>query len=169
MFQVFLIILLLVISVALVATNEPPYKVDAQTYPQPILPDTGSTSLDKSYTFTFISSDIQKKKEEKKAELERQAKILTSPAEYERVIREKCAQFGCNANQVIRVMYCESRGNPYATNGIFKGLFQHHAGYWIHRSALYGLPGADIFDPYSQIHVTTQMFAQGLAYHWSCK
>lgn len=161
-------VLLLIVSVVLVATNEPPYKVDAQAIPQPVLPNTASPTQSE-YTFSFLGSELEKRRQEKLEELDRQSKILTTTADYERVIREKCAQFGCDADQVIRIMYCESTGNAFATNGIYKGIFQHHAGYWIHRSALYGLPGADIFDPYSQIHVSTQMFSQGLAYHWSCK
>lgn len=97
------------------------------------------------------------------------SRTLTSPAQYEAKIREKCSAYGCNASQLIRVMYCESKANPRASNGINMGLFQQDYRFWAGRAAKYGLPGADIFDPYAQIHVATQMFAQGMASHWTCK
>lgn len=97
------------------------------------------------------------------------SRTLTSPAQYEAKIREKCAIYGCNSAQLIRVMYCESKANPRASNGINMGLFQQDYRFWAGRAAKYGLQGADIFDPYAQIHVATQMFAQGMASHWTCK
>lgn len=97
------------------------------------------------------------------------SRTLPSPDQYEAKIREKCLAYGCNASQLIRVMYCESKANPRASNGINMGLFQQDYRFWAARAATYGLPGADIFDPYAQIHVAAQMFAQGMASHWTCK
>jgi hypothetical protein len=97
------------------------------------------------------------------------SRTLTSPAQYEAKIREKCLIYGCNATQVIRVMYCESKANPKASNGINMGLFQQDYRFWAGRASKYGLAGADVLDPYAQIHVSAQMFSQGMSSHWTCK
>ncbi|MCA9386634.1 hypothetical protein KC669_01225 [Candidatus Dojkabacteria bacterium] len=123
-------------------------------------------------TFDFIIQDIEDLKIEKTQQIRNQQFLLwqsTSPGAYEALIREQCAAVGCNAEQVIRVMYCESKGNALATNGRYLGLFQHDQYYWIIRAQRYGIPGASVFDPYSQIHVTTRMFSEGLEYLWQCK
>jgi hypothetical protein len=107
--------------------------------------------------------------EQKKA----QARTIAIPAntDYITLIRERCALLGCNSDQVIRVMYCESGGrhNAYNASSGASGLFQHMPAYWASRATTYGVPGADIWDPQAQIIVTTGMFSQGLASHWSCK
>jgi hypothetical protein len=95
--------------------------------------------------------------------------VLTSVYDYENLIKSECEKLNCDAAQVIRIMYCESKGFPNATNGMYRGLFQHHAGYWIERSRKYGLEGYDVYDPFAQIMVTTNMFADGLWYHWKCR
>lgn len=95
--------------------------------------------------------------------------ILKTTYDYEDLIRLQCEKLNCDATQIIRIMYCESRGLPDATNGIYKGLFQHHDRYWIDRAKKYGLAGYDVYDPFAQIIVTTNMFADGLWYHWHCK
>lgn len=123
-------------------------------------------------TFDFIVQDIEDLKLERVQQIKDQQILLiqnTSPGVYEGVIREQCATLGCDADQIIRVMYCESKGNAFATNGRYQGLFQHEQYYWTIRVQRYGIPGASIFDPYSQIHVTTRMFAEGLSYLWECK
>lgn len=98
-----------------------------------------------------------------------QTVTLTSIDDYENLIKSECKKLQCDATQIIRIMHCESKGLPYATNGIYKGLFQHHAGFWIERSKKYGLAGHDVYDPFAQIIVTTNMFADGLWYHWKCR
>lgn len=57
----------------------------------------------------------------------------------------------------------ESRWNPKATNGRDHGLTQQKGIYWDGRAAAYGIPGADIWDPYAQLHVYTAMMAGYLA------
>jgi hypothetical protein len=91
--------------------------------------------------------------------------------DYVSLIRERCAALGCNAEQVIRVMYCESggRANAYNTSGKWSGLFQQDPRYWPSRAARAGVGGASIFDPHAQIIVATQMFASGQGGHWTCK
>jgi hypothetical protein len=83
---------------------------------------------------------------------------------YESCIHEKCAQYGCDPNQLIRVMYCESGGDPtaYRARGDGTGdvgLFQIHDGTW----------GSIAWaGPYAQIDWAAAMFANGQAGHWVC-
>jgi hypothetical protein len=89
--------------------------------------------------------------------------------EFEQLIIQKCSEYGCSADQVIRVMYCESSGNQYANSGWYMGLFQQDKKFWPARAASYGHAGADIFDAYAQIEVATKMFSLGMGSHWGCK
>lgn len=123
-------------------------------------------------TFSFVIEDIEKIEFQRVLTLQEQRRQLWSsatPALIEQTITEQCAAVGCDATQVIRVMYCESKANTYATNGRYQGLFQHDVYYWDMRASKYGVPGTSIFDPYAQIHVSTRMFAEGFSYLWQCK
>lgn len=54
-------------------------------------------------------------------------------------------------------MYQESRFNRYdITNNLDYGILQYRKQYWPEKAARYGLEGADIFNPYAQIHVYVQ-------------
>lgn len=88
-----------------------------------------------------------------------------SPADgqyaYEHAIYDACARHGCDPEQLIRVMYCESGGDHSAVgpNGE-RGIFQFHPnGLW---------PYAAWYGPYEQIELAAQAFASGLGYHWVC-
>lgn len=89
--------------------------------------------------------------------------------DFEGAIRSSCAIYGCNPEQLIRVMYCESGGRSNAVNGIHKGLFQFNPRTFEVNARRAGVPGANIWDPYSQITVAAWMFANGQAWQWSCK
>lgn len=88
----------------------------------------------------------------------------TQATGYEAAILDACARHGCDGAQLIRVMYCESGGDPYAVgpNGE-RGLFQYHpashnmAGYWAWE------------DPYAQIEIAAADWAAGLGYLWVCQ
>jgi hypothetical protein len=83
---------------------------------------------------------------------------------YEAAIHDACARHGCDGDQLVRVMYCESGGDPSAVgpNGE-RGLFQYHpqshnmAGYWAWE------------DPYLQIEIAAADWAAGLGGMWSCQ
>lgn len=94
---------------------------------------------------------------------------LGTKQDLENLIRFQCLKLKCNADQIIRVMNCESRGQIRATNGVHKGIFQHNERFWPDRAKKYGVPNYDIYDPYAQIIVSTNMFADGLSSHWECK
>jgi len=84
-------------------------------------------------------------------------------------IIQKCGQYGCNSDQLMRVMYCESGGRPNARNGQYLGLFQFHPKTFSANASRIGLGYADIWNPYHQIEVATWMFSIGQAGQWSCK
>jgi predicted transcriptional regulator len=89
--------------------------------------------------------------------------------DFEGAIRSRCAAYGCNSTQVIRVMYCESGGRSNAVNGIHKGLFQFNPNTFRANANRVGITNQNIWDPYQQITVATWMFANGQAWQWSCK
>lgn len=79
---------------------------------------------------------------------------------YESAIYDACARYGCNGDQLVRVMYCESEGNPGAIgpNGEL-GLFQVDPDWW--EAAYYG--------PYEQIEWAAMMWGSGHGYLWVCQ
>lgn len=75
-------------------------------------------------------------------------------------------------DQALSVMACESEGNPNATNPTSgaAGLFQHLPKYWSDRSFRAGIPGANIYDPESNVAVAGWLFGQSHTWkHWSCQ
>jgi len=92
--------------------------------------------------------------------------------DYEDLIRERCSVLGCDANQLIRVMYCESGGRANAVNrggSGASGLFQFMPRTFAANAARIGMAEASIWDARAQIYVATYMFANGQAWQWSCK
>lgn len=84
-----------------------------------------------------------------------------------------CAYFGCNSNQLKRVMNCESGQNPLAVNrrepGQPSGLFQYKLQTWSNFSQKAGIPNANIWDADAQIYTTAWAFSKNLSSHWACK
>jgi peptidoglycan hydrolase CwlO-like protein len=79
--------------------------------------------------------------------------------------------------EAMRVMKCESGGNPLAVNPYSgaSGLFQHLPYYWPSRTEKAGWSGADIFDGEANIAVSAWLVDQSERAgkdswsHWSCK
>jgi len=77
----------------------------------------------------------------------------------------------------FRVMLCESSNRPDALNrkSGTMGLFQHHPRHWEERSTLAGIPGADPYDPESNVIVAEWLLNVGAhehprgPQHWECK
>jgi len=89
---------------------------------------------------------------------------------FEDEIRARCAEYGCNPEQLIRIMYCESGGRSNAKNPSgASGLFQFMPRTFSANAARMGMSGASIWDPYAQIRVAAWMFANGQAWQWTCK
>jgi soluble lytic murein transglycosylase-like protein len=76
-----------------------------------------------------------------------------------------------DVNRAMRVMACESSGNPNAVGRVGEvGLFQHHPRYWIERSARYGWAGWSAYSPDANIAVAAAIIyydARSWA-HWTC-
>ena len=91
----------------------------------------------------------------------------------EQKIEVVCSHFGCNSNQLIRVMNCESGQNPLAINrrepGQPSGLFQYKNRTWQNFSQKAGIPNADIWSVDAQIYTTAWAFSNNLSSHWACK
>lgn len=97
----------------------------------------------------------------------------TFPPEVEKWRGLVAQHFPANkVNEALSVMYCESRGNPNATNPTSRaaGLFQHLPQFWDQRSRAAGIPGANIYDPNSNVKVAGWLYRQSYTWaHWSCK
>lgn len=78
-----------------------------------------------------------------------------------------------DVDRAIRVMACESGGDPNARNRSSGagGLFQHLPGAWDERAAGAGFPGASIFDPEANIAAAAYLlYGPGGGWrHWVCK
>ncbi|HSJ28588.1 MAG TPA: transglycosylase SLT domain-containing protein [Acidimicrobiia bacterium] len=71
--------------------------------------------------------------------------------------------------RALRVIACESRGQPDAKNPIStaSGLFQHLASLWPKRSADAGWPDSDVFDPVANVAVAAWLVYEGGGWaHW---
>jgi hypothetical protein len=90
-------------------------------------------------------------------------------------IRLEAKKNNVDADSMIRVMNCESSGNPNAINhGDAEitgkpsyGLFQFQPGTFYGWAKIIGETG-DIMDVDAQIRVAAWAFSEGLQYHWSC-
>lgn len=94
-----------------------------------------------------------------------------APAEIESIIRAAAAKYGADAQQLLRVAWCESRYNPAAYNAILgaSGLFQFIPSTWAANSVRAGYGGASVWDPVANASVAAWMFAHGQAGQWACK
>ncbi len=93
------------------------------------------------------------------------------PSEIEAIIRSAAAEWNADADQLLRVAWCESRYNPSAYNASSStsGLFQFKPGTWAANSVRAGYGGASVFDPVANANVAAYMFAIGQARQWACK
>jgi len=94
----------------------------------------------------------------------------TASSEIEAIIREAAAAQGADAEQLLRVGYCESRFNPGAYNASgASGLFQFMPSTWAANSVRAGYAGASVFDPVASANGAAWMFARGQAFQWVCR
>jgi hypothetical protein len=91
-------------------------------------------------------------------------------SEIEAIVRDAAAAQGADAEQLLRVAYCESRFNPGAYNASgASGLFQFLPSTWAANSVRAGYAGASVFDPVASANVAAWMFARGQAGQWVCR
>ena len=93
------------------------------------------------------------------------------PPEIERIIRAAAARWSADAEQLMRVAYCESRYDPHAFNprASDSGLFQFIPRTWAANSVRAGYGGASPFDAVANANTAAFMFGQGQAWQWTCK
>ncbi len=96
------------------------------------------------------------------------------PGDCPALVRAAFARMGVGyrGDEAVRVMMCESGGNPGARNGSSSasGLFQQLATYWSGRAATYGMAGRSVFDPWANAIVSAGMVRDtGGWSHWSCR
>jgi hypothetical protein len=77
-------------------------------------------------------------------------------------------------DRFLRVMQCESRGNPDAYNASSgaSGLMQHLENYWPWRAKMAGFEGVSPFDPTANIYTSAWLLFEHRAggwQHWECK
>lgn len=71
--------------------------------------------------------------------------------------------------KALRVIWCESRGNPDAVNPAStqaSGLFQHLPEFWPQRSQAAGFPGSSIFNPTANVGVAAWLVNRDGWGHW---
>jgi hypothetical protein len=73
-------------------------------------------------------------------------------------------------DKALRVLWCESRGNPNAVNASSgaSGLFQHMPQWWAARSAAAGFPGRSVFDPEANVGTAGWLYRRDGWGAWSC-
>ena len=98
-------------------------------------------------------------------------KGCTGPADCAPMVRRVFNDRGLDGDAAVRVMMCESGGNPHASNGgRFLGLFQQMATAWSSRSARWGMAGRSVFDGYANAVVSAGMVAaDGGWRQWECR
>jgi len=98
-------------------------------------------------------------------------KPAPAPSDIESIIRAAAGAWGADANQLLRVAWCESHYNPNAVNARSgaAGLFQFMPATWAANSVRAGYAGASVFDPVANANTAAFMFRNGQAWQWSCK
>jgi hypothetical protein len=91
--------------------------------------------------------------------------------EVDRAISESAAEFRTDEVELRRIVRCESRFDPRAEQGGYKGLFQQVARYWDKRVADFNEHhnpdvGGDIYSPFDNARVSSRMIAAGMQEHW---
>lgn len=77
-----------------------------------------------------------------------------------------------DVDRAMRVLRCESGGNPSAVGGVGEiGLFQHHPRYWAERSARYGWGGWSAYSPDANVAVAAAIIYNDSRswLHWTCR
>ena len=90
--------------------------------------------------------------------------------EVDRAIREAAAEFRVDENRLRRIVRCESKFDPFADSGRYKGLFQHDRQYWPGRVAEFNarvspdVPG-NYHSPFDNARLSARIIGLGQD-HW---
>jgi len=91
-------------------------------------------------------------------------------SEVDRAITEAAAESRVDETRLRTIVRCESRFNPFAENGSYKGLFQQSSTYWDGRVADFNanvdpdVPG-NYSSPFDNARVSARMIGLGQE-HW---
>jgi len=144
----------------IVITYEPPEAAEPQQEPlqAPVTPTPVSVTTTTTRAPTVTTTTLAPK-----------PKTVVTGVEQWRPLVEKHFS-ASNVKTALRVMACESGGNPDVTNRSHTaaGLFQHLLKYWDARAAQAGYPGGNIFDPETNIAVSAWLVENHGWSHWSC-
>lgn len=95
--------------------------------------------------------------------------LLLSRAEVVAVVEAAAAEFGQDAEAMLKVAHCESTFRLEAVGKAGEiGLFQFMPRTWERNGARLGYTMEDVWDPVAQSRVTAEMWSRGQAYQWSC-
>jgi hypothetical protein len=90
--------------------------------------------------------------------------------EVDRAVTEAAAEFRVDEARLREIVRCESRFDPFAENGQYKGLFQQSSSYWAGRVADFNanvdpdVPG-NYTSPFDNARVSARMLGLG-GDHW---
>ena len=91
------------------------------------------------------------------------------------IVEEALEDYGLESevDAFMRVLHCESRGDPYAVNAASgaAGLMQHMPQWWDWRAEEIGYKGASAFNPVANIYASVWLLALpdiGGWKHWEC-
>lgn len=95
----------------------------------------------------------------------------TPCSEVDRAISESAAEFRVGDLELRKIVRCESRFDPRADSGDYKGLFQQVGRYWRKRVADFNAHhnpdvGDDVYSPLDNSRVSARMLAAGMDEHW---
>lgn len=146
---------------------------------------TAGKAGEKEFTYKLTIEDGREVKREKVGEkvlsepvaevLARGTKPRPKTAEtgpYKDLINAAAAEYGVDGAEMMRVMLCESGGNPksaaYDSNGklLYAGLFQYAPDFW--NSSWNPYRSAGIWDAGSQIKATALAWSKGWRGRWGC-
>jgi hypothetical protein len=91
--------------------------------------------------------------------------------EVDRAVSESATEFRVDDVELRKIVRCESRFDPRAVSGEYKGLFQQVASYWRKRVADFNRHhdpdvGDNIYSPFDNARVSARMIAAGGQEHW---
>jgi len=101
------------------------------------------------------------------------AKSDSIPNRMKLLIKKYSNLYGVSKDEMYRVMFCESRGDPFAwnkndPNNGSKGLFQYQDRTFYYYAGKIGIENPDIWDIEQQIKLTAWLFSQNKQSLWSC-
>src|SRR5215210_1042888 len=91
---------------------------------------------------------------------------VSAQTQYDELIEQKCAEYGCDAEGLKRVAMCESNGIHQFADGTYPTGFYGEVGLFQFRpDGMWGV----VYDVSEQVDIAAHAFTHGLGFHWSCE